>query len=102
MKNLGTPSVRAAVTCCLLVGWLLAWGASADDYGMTLLHYATWRNSAEELEVLLAAGADVNAADRNGRTPLDVALSLFSTDEDGVRVQALLRRHGGKCATRCR
>lgn len=29
MKNLGTPSVRAAVTCCLLVGWLLAWGASA-------------------------------------------------------------------------
>ena len=43
------------------------------------------------VELLIAKGADVNAKDEDGRTPLD-ATSVFNKAETA----ALLRKHGGK------
>ena len=42
-------------------------------------------------ELLIAEGADVNAKDEDGSTPLD-ATSVFNKAETA----ALLRKHGGK------
>jgi hypothetical protein len=46
-----------------------------DAQGRTLLMLATLHHHREVVEELLANGADPNAADRGGRTPLDVANS---------------------------
>ena len=39
----------------------------------TALHAAAAKNAAEEAKTLIANGADVNAKDENGDTPLDLA-----------------------------
>ena len=49
---------------------------SADERGWTLLHQQALAGSAATVEVLLNAGADVNAATENGMTPLQLARSL--------------------------
>ena len=54
---------------------------------MTPLHYAAVEAHKEITELLIAKGADVNANDIDGGTPLDYA--------NGV-VANLLRKHGGK------
>src|SRR5690242_21225798 len=41
-----------------------------DDSGYTLLHWAAKCGAVEALEVLVKAGADVNAVCNRGRTPL--------------------------------
>ena len=45
-------------------------------FGNTLLHGAVAAGDAEEVKRLLAAGADPRIANRNGRTPLQVAVLL--------------------------
>ena len=45
----------------------------------------------EEVKQHLAAGADVNAKDEDGGTPLDLAIDLERTE-----TADLLRKHGGK------
>jgi hypothetical protein len=74
---------------------LLAHGANVgltDANGLTALHYAARTDYGLEIaEPLLSRGADVNARDGAGRTPLDHARELGLT-----RMPPLLERHGGK------
>jgi ankyrin repeat protein len=51
------------------------------------LYFAAFHDYKEIAELLIATGADVNAKDDDGTTPLDMA--------DGETVD-LLRKHGGK------
>lgn len=44
-----------------------------NELGKQPMHYAVYYNQEEALALLLAAGADVNAADKTGMTPLHVA-----------------------------
>jgi hypothetical protein len=62
-----------------------------DAEGRTLLMLATLHHHREAVEDLLANGADPNAADRGGRTPLDVANSQ-GDDE----ISAALRLAGAR------
>ena len=45
----------------------------ADDYGLTPLHFAAIQGSTELLELLVAAGAQLEVEDEMGRTALDAA-----------------------------
>ena len=71
----------------------LAGGADINvkgtNQGMTPLHLAVNNNQKEIVELLIAAGADVNAKRTGGATPLD-----FS--EGKPKIAALLRKHGAK------
>ncbi len=55
------------------------------------LHLAVAKGHKEIAELLIAKGADVNAKDEDGETPLD-ATSVFNKTETAD----LLRKHGGK------
>ncbi|MDA7520850.1 ankyrin repeat domain-containing protein [bacterium] len=59
--------------------------------GMTLLHIAVKEGKTETIELLIAKGADVNAMDRDVKTPLDWA---EGTNNKGIA--DLLRKHGAK------
>ena len=47
----------------------------------------------EIAELLIASGANVNANDEDGKTPLDYAIEFNQTE-----IADLLRKHGGKTA----
>ena len=53
------------------------------------MHEAAWNGHKEVAELLIAKGADVNAKDWRGRTPLDFA-------KRQPEIADLLRKHGGK------
>src|SRR5712691_878465 len=53
--------------------------------GMTALHWATYQDDLETEELLVRAGANVNAANRYGVTPL----SLACTNGNGAMVERL-------------
>jgi ankyrin repeat protein len=53
------------------------------------LHFATVLDHKEIVELLIATGADVNAKNKEGRTPLNWASGETAN---------LLRKHGGKTA----
>ena len=55
------------------------------------IHEAAMQRNLEAVKQHIAAGADVNAKDVNGYTPLDWA--IFNKDTE---IAALLRKHGGK------
>ena len=55
------------------------------------MHFATGWDHKEIGELLIDAGADVNAKDDIGDTPLDVAIQLKKTE-----IVELLGKHGGK------
>jgi len=59
--------------------------------GMSPLHQAARDGLKEVVELLIAEGADVNAKDRVGETPLDFAIEKKHTETAN-----LLRKHGGK------
>ena len=58
--------------------------------GQTPLHVAAELNKRIAASVLIAGGANINAKDARGDTPLDSAIS-----GEHVAMQTLLRRHGG-------
>ena len=64
--------------------------AERDD-GCTPLHFAAANDRKEVAEMLIAAGADVNAKTKYGSTPLDWAIRFDETETGD-----LLRKHGGK------
>ena len=55
------------------------------------MHYAAHGGQKEIAELLIDAGADVNAKDDDGTTPLDRAIQLGHPE-----IADLLRQHGGK------
>ena len=58
-----------------------------DGWEWTPLHIAASKSHKEIIELLIAKGADVNALNNKGDTPLDLASG---------KIAALLRKHGGK------
>jgi len=65
--------------------------ATDDRYGRTPLSFAAANDYKELIELLIAEGADVNAKDVTGQTPLDGAV-----DNGFNQTAAVLRKHGGK------
>jgi len=59
--------------------------------GWTPLHKAADNGQKEIAELLIAAGADVNAKMSKGWTPLDIAI-----EENQTATADLLRKHGAK------
>jgi ankyrin repeat protein len=66
--------------------------AQLDDgtYFATPLGLAVHEGASEMAEVLLAAGADPGLRDRNGLSPLEIAV-----EQEQQELAELLRRHGG-------
>ena len=62
-----------------------------DGSKWTPLHEAAKAGRTEVAELLIAEGANVNAKNKNGDTPLDWAII-----NDETETADLLRKHGGK------
>jgi len=86
------PNVKDEI-CAEIVEKLLAKGANVNSknpqQGRTPLHIAATRGRCKAAELLVAAGADVNAQDNLGSTPLGNA-----KQRGRMEVAELLRRHG--------
>jgi ankyrin repeat protein len=100
MPRIGNPLYEAVVDKSLpKVAELLAGGADAngnDPSGERPLHAAARWAQPEIARLLLEAGADVDAVDRNGNTPLWRAVFDYSDEnhEPGARVLEILLKHG--------
>jgi ankyrin repeat protein len=66
-----------------------------DFRGWTPLHYAAYRGHKEIAELLIAKGANVNAKNNVGDTPLDLATHL-SNPNASPEIADLIRKQGAK------
>jgi truncated hemoglobin YjbI/ankyrin repeat protein len=85
------------------VASLLHYGARVDDRynGATPMHYVVKAGFVETIRVLLEHGADAEALDDRGRTPLDwVRQAARSVDRDAVRHALSGRSHATTPAAR--
>jgi ankyrin repeat protein len=76
-------TLLAAARACNVanVKVLLKCGAAPDSRGFkreSCLHIAAWKNQPEIIGILADSGADINAADSQGQTPLHVAVQYRS------------------------
>jgi ankyrin repeat protein/truncated hemoglobin YjbI len=81
---------------------LLDYGASVDDrgrYGLTALHYAVRGGKLPLIELLLERGAQADALDADGLTPL-LHLSKTRSKADPVPVMELLAANGANIDAR--
>jgi ankyrin repeat protein len=81
---------------------LLDYGASIDDrgrYGLTALHYAVRGGKLPLIQLLLQRGAQVNALDETGLTPL-VHLPKTRSKADPIPVMELLAASGANLDAR--
>lgn len=64
--------------------------------GLTLLHFAATDNNTEKADLLIAAGAEIDASDARGRTPLSYAISKSSFEVAKVLLDAGANINAGK------
>ena len=67
-------------------------------FGLTPLRSAVFNGHKEIVGLLVAEGADVNAKDDRGETPLDWAIQT-NNPFGSAEIADLLRKHGGKAKT---
>lgn len=84
-----------------MVKLLLAWGVDPNSGARyTTLMHAAKEGEVEYVRMLLEAGADVNATDDEGKTPLDYAESWAGSSEGHDAVIELLKARGAKSGKR--
>jgi len=66
---------------------------AARSRGQTALHFAAQSGHRSVVELLLKAGANVNAVTRDAKTPLDLA--------QNAALKVLLIKNGGRPQSRC-
>lgn len=75
-------------------GWNSIYANSDHPCGNTALIYAVRYRSADVIEFLLANGADVNAANDCGFTPLLMCVDIRTDADDGLEITEMLLEEG--------
>ncbi len=65
------------------------WINQKDEFGNTAMHIAVDKNRMDIVKYLISKGADVNARDKDGRTPL-YYLEMRPNED----LEDLLKKHG--------
>jgi len=121
--NLATKSEDTPLMAAAGIGWAAYWTANAptprldavkycidhgvkvnakDVKGYTALHGAAFRGDNEMIHYLLASGADIHAATKDGDTVADVANGLFEHAIPHADTVALLEGLGSANSHHCR
>ncbi len=66
---------------------------ATDTQGSTPIHYTAENGQLENLEQLIANGADINIRNRKNQLPLDLALSFTSSDKHVKIAERLIRTY---------
>jgi len=62
------------------------------------IHVAATQGNIKAVKQHLAAGADVNAKNKHGETPLDIVTHPLNPNKNKAETAGLLRKHGAKTA----
>jgi ankyrin repeat protein len=60
---------------------------AAGQFGWTALHSATYQGLNDVIELLVSRGANIDAFDKLGQTPLSISLSVLTKDAGAKRLQ---------------
>jgi ankyrin repeat protein len=60
---------------------------AAGQYGWTALHAATYQGLSDVIELLFSRGANIDAMDAFGQTPLSIAMTVLTQDIGARRLQ---------------